>query len=51
MQQQTINGKLTGMNRNADKNQEQFKDKFQTNVKLLKSWKPKKASWRARLKP
>lgn len=42
MQQQTINGKLTGINRNADKNQEQFKDKFQTNVKLLKSWKTKK---------
>lgn len=44
MQQQTFNGKLNGVNGTAHKNQEQFKEKFYAGVKLLKSWKPKKAN-------
>lgn len=44
MQQQTNNGKHNGINGTAQKNKEQFKEKFYEGVKLLKSWKPKQAN-------
>lgn len=44
MQQQTINGNHNGINDTAPKNKERFKEMFYEGVKLLKSWKPKKAN-------
>lgn len=44
MQKQTIKGNHNGIKGTAQKRKEQFKEKFYEGVKLLKSWKPKKAN-------